>query len=182
MIDKILDACKQAGADAVHPGYGFLSENEDFAEACLAAGHHLHRALAPTRCGRWAARPRRARRSAAAGTPVVPGDNGPEGNGFPTTETRARRGAADRLPGDAQGRGRRRRQGHAPGRQRGRARRRVRGRAARGDRRVRRRHGLPREGDRSVRATSRSRCSATPTATSSTSASATARSSAATRR
>src|SRR3954462_3382973 len=30
-IQKILDACKKTGADAVHPGYGFLSENEDFA-------------------------------------------------------------------------------------------------------------------------------------------------------
>src|SRR5512143_3370800 len=38
VIDKILAACKQTGADAAHPGYGFLSENEDFAEACEAAG------------------------------------------------------------------------------------------------------------------------------------------------
>src|SRR5688572_9303447 len=37
-IGKVLDACKQTGADAVHPGYGFLSENEDFADACEAAG------------------------------------------------------------------------------------------------------------------------------------------------
>src|SRR5262245_61219538 len=38
VIDKILAACKESGADAVHPGYGFLSENEDFADACAAAG------------------------------------------------------------------------------------------------------------------------------------------------
>ncbi|MDQ6629250.1 MAG: ATP-grasp domain-containing protein, partial [Pseudomonadota bacterium] len=35
---KIIAACKSTGAQAVHPGYGFLSENADFAEACAAAG------------------------------------------------------------------------------------------------------------------------------------------------
>ena len=37
-IGAILDALRRTGADAVHPGYGFLSENADFAEACSAAG------------------------------------------------------------------------------------------------------------------------------------------------
>ena len=36
--DVILDVCIQAGAQAVHPGYGFLSENAGFAEACAARG------------------------------------------------------------------------------------------------------------------------------------------------
>lgn len=36
--DKILDAARQSGAEAIHPGYGFLSENPDFAEACERAG------------------------------------------------------------------------------------------------------------------------------------------------
>ncbi|GBG03335.1 3-methylcrotonyl-CoA carboxylase subunit alpha [Azospira sp. I13] len=38
VAEKILDAAKRTGAQAIHPGYGFLSENEEFAEACAAAG------------------------------------------------------------------------------------------------------------------------------------------------
>src|SRR5258708_4825420 len=37
-IDRILDAAKKSGAQAIHPGYGFLSENAEFAEACATAG------------------------------------------------------------------------------------------------------------------------------------------------
>ncbi len=37
-IPRLLDAAARAGADAIHPGYGFLSENADFAEACAGAG------------------------------------------------------------------------------------------------------------------------------------------------
>ncbi len=37
-IEKILDAAKRSGADAIHPGYGFLSENAKFAQACADAG------------------------------------------------------------------------------------------------------------------------------------------------
>ncbi len=36
--DRILDAARASGAEAIHPGYGFLSENADFADACAAAG------------------------------------------------------------------------------------------------------------------------------------------------
>ncbi|HKA30443.1 MAG TPA: biotin carboxylase N-terminal domain-containing protein, partial [Candidatus Binatia bacterium] len=36
--DRILDAARATGADAVHPGYGFLAENADFAERCATAG------------------------------------------------------------------------------------------------------------------------------------------------
>jgi len=37
-IDAILDAARRCGADAIHPGYGFLAENEGFAQACIDAG------------------------------------------------------------------------------------------------------------------------------------------------
>lgn len=37
-VERILEAARQTGSNAVHPGYGFLSENADFAEACAAAG------------------------------------------------------------------------------------------------------------------------------------------------
>ena len=38
VIERIIAAAQQTGAQAIHPGYGFLSENEDFCEACEAAG------------------------------------------------------------------------------------------------------------------------------------------------
>ncbi len=37
-VGKVIDACKRSGADAVHPGYGFLSENQGFAQAVIDAG------------------------------------------------------------------------------------------------------------------------------------------------
>src|SRR5205814_6078860 len=38
LIEKIVDACRKSGAEAVHPGYGFLSEREAFPKALAAAG------------------------------------------------------------------------------------------------------------------------------------------------
>jgi len=85
VIEKILEACRQSGADAVHPGYGFLSENEDFAEACLAAGITFIGPSADS-MRRMGSKTEARKTVTAAGTPVVPGDNGPEGDGFPTAE------------------------------------------------------------------------------------------------
>jgi acetyl-CoA carboxylase biotin carboxylase subunit len=70
--DLILEIAKRAGADAVHPGYGFLSENADFAEACAAAGVTF---VGPSAGAmRVLGSKTRARQAAdAAGMPRVPG-------------------------------------------------------------------------------------------------------------
>ena len=85
VIEKILAACRATGADAVHPGYGFLSENEDFADACAAAGIAF---IGPSAEAMRKMGSKTSARStvSAAGTPVVPGDNGPGGEGFPSAE------------------------------------------------------------------------------------------------
>jgi acetyl-CoA carboxylase biotin carboxylase subunit len=85
VIDKILAACRETGADAVHPGYGFLSENEDFADACAAAGITF---IGPSADAmrKMGSKTEARKTVSAAGTPVVPGDNGPTGDGFPTAD------------------------------------------------------------------------------------------------
>ena len=73
--DAILTVAKAAGCDAIHPGYGFLSENADFADACAAAGITF---IGPSgsvirAMGNKAAARRLMQR---AGVPVVPGSDG----------------------------------------------------------------------------------------------------------
>jgi acetyl-CoA carboxylase biotin carboxylase subunit len=71
-IDKIIDAAQRHGADAIHPGYGFLSENAEFAEACAAAG--ITFIGPPASAIRKMGSKTSAREVAiAAGAPVVPG-------------------------------------------------------------------------------------------------------------
>jgi len=70
--DLILDIAKKTGADAIHPGYGFLSENPDFAEACEQAGVKF--IGPPSRAMRALGSKTRARQAAdAAGMPRTPG-------------------------------------------------------------------------------------------------------------
>lgn len=74
-IEKIIVAAKRTGAEAIHPGYGFLSENADFAEACEAAGITF---IGPTaEAIRTMGSKNTARRTMAeAGVPIVPGYDG----------------------------------------------------------------------------------------------------------
>ena len=71
-LDRVMEAARSSGADAIHPGYGFLSEQPEIADACSAAGIVF---IGPSRetldqlGDKIAAR----RRAAAAGVPVVPG-------------------------------------------------------------------------------------------------------------
>ena len=82
VIDKLIAACRDSGADAVHPGYGFLSENDEFVAACEAAD--ITFIGPPASAMRTMGEKTRARAAMqAASVPVVPGNNGPKGNGFP---------------------------------------------------------------------------------------------------
>jgi acetyl-CoA carboxylase biotin carboxylase subunit len=93
-IEKILAACRRSGADAVHPGYGFLSENDRFADACINSG--IEFIGPPGEAMRVMGSKTRARSTMmAANVPVVPGENGPEGRGFPSAA--AGRIAAERV-------------------------------------------------------------------------------------
>jgi acetyl-CoA carboxylase biotin carboxylase subunit len=71
--DRILEAAKETGADAIHPGYGFLSENADFADACAAAG--ITFIGPPARAIRLMGSKIAARElMRSAGVPIVPGE------------------------------------------------------------------------------------------------------------
>jgi acetyl-CoA carboxylase, biotin carboxylase subunit len=71
-IPKILDVAKRAGADAIHPGYGFLSENPKFARACEQAGVKF---IGPTPASieMMGSKTRARQEMEKAGVPLVPG-------------------------------------------------------------------------------------------------------------
>ena len=59
-IEGIVEMAKERGVNYIHPGYGFLAENADFAEACPRLGLPLW-GHARNCCARWVTRPRHAR-------------------------------------------------------------------------------------------------------------------------
>jgi geranyl-CoA carboxylase alpha subunit len=71
-IDKIIAAAKKSGADAVHPGYGFLSENAAFAQGCADAGL-IFIGPSPEAIRVMGDKAEAKRRMIAAGVPCVPG-------------------------------------------------------------------------------------------------------------
>ena len=175
-VPAVLSAAEITGADAIHPGYGFLSESAYLAEVCEAC-HIKFIGPAPNVIRLLGDKARARRAMKKAGVPILPGSDGPvEG------EEKALKIARDLgYPGDHQGGGRRRRPRHA----------RDPRAPASWARRSRPRSARPRprsasatstsRSTSSTRATSSSRCSAITTAPSCISASASARSSAATR-
>jgi len=92
-IDRIVEVAKKSGADAVHPGYGFLAENEDFAAAVRDAGVTF---IGPTPAAIETMGSKTAARTAAkrAGVPVVPGTEDPLAPDVPDSDIVA---AAERI-------------------------------------------------------------------------------------
>jgi acetyl-CoA carboxylase, biotin carboxylase subunit len=87
-IGAIIDAAERAGADAIHPGYGFLAENEAFAAAAVAAGLTF---IGPSPAALALMGSKTAARETAkrAGVPIVPGTESPLAGDMPEQEIAA---------------------------------------------------------------------------------------------
>jgi 3-methylcrotonyl-CoA carboxylase alpha subunit len=88
-IEKIIDAARRSGSEAIHPGYGFLAENAAFAEACAAAGITF---IGPPPAAIRAMGSKAAAKTLMqrAGVPLVPGYHG-DAQDLPTLEAAAER-------------------------------------------------------------------------------------------
>ncbi len=71
-VENIIETAKEAGAEAIHPGYGFLAENADFARACAAAGI-VFIGPPPEAIEAMGSKTRAREIMAEAGVPIVPG-------------------------------------------------------------------------------------------------------------
>jgi acetyl-CoA carboxylase, biotin carboxylase subunit len=92
-IDRLIDIARGAGARAVHPGYGFLAENPEFAQACRDAGL-LFIGPEPRVIALLGSKTAAREAAAAAGVPVVPGTGTALGEEVPLEQIAA---AADRI-------------------------------------------------------------------------------------
>ena len=112
-IPALIDAARRTGADAVHPGYGFLAENAEFAAACRAAGLTFI-GPAPEVIARMGSKREAKREMAAAGIPVVPGDEGADQSDAALIAAAARIGYPLLVKASAGGGGKGMRAVHAP--------------------------------------------------------------------
>jgi acetyl-CoA carboxylase biotin carboxylase subunit len=90
-IERIVGVAKECGADAVHPGYGFLAENAEFARACAEAGI-VFIGPTPDAMELMGSKTNARRAAIAAGAPVVPGTTEPLASVEDARETAARFG------------------------------------------------------------------------------------------
>ena len=111
--DRLIEVAKLAGADAIHPGYGFLSERAEFARAVEAAGLHFI-GPTPSTIAAMGDKAEARRRMADAGVPIVPGLVSPVANAREAEKAAAELGLPVLLKAAAGGGGKGMRVVHVP--------------------------------------------------------------------